>query len=86
MDAESGLKTSLTNGQCVIEFARAREVAHAETIEPIKGHGSSLVFDQYLGREFPGKHFAQYITLDAPSKLAPGSLLLVSPRLKISYN
>ena len=53
---EAGLESAIGNGQGIVKFGLAREIAHAETIEPVERAGAALAAYNDLDDEFLRVH------------------------------
>ncbi len=94
VNAQASLQCSFASGKGVVEFRRASEVAHAESIEPVKWTCPALARDNNFHFELPRIHREAIIAsevADAPSpRLAPmpqprGGLPCVSPGRNLDF-
>jgi hypothetical protein len=48
IDTLTGLERAVTGRKRVVEFRRAGEISHTETIEPIERHRTALIVDSHF--------------------------------------
>lgn len=56
IDAQAGFKLTFTNRQGVVEFSRAREIPHAEAVQPIERARAPLAADDNIHLKLSRKH------------------------------
>lgn len=56
IDAQPGFEAAVADGQSIVKFGRASEIAHAEIIEPIERHRPPLTGDGHFHAQFSSEH------------------------------